>query len=98
MKQSPSWETNSSSASQEIPRILCNPKVHRRIHNSPPSLPIPSQIDPVRAQSVSLKPISILSSYLRLGFPSDLSLSHASPPKPCILLSSSLLRAYRMPS
>jgi hypothetical protein len=28
MEQSPSWEANRLSASQEIPRILWNPKVH----------------------------------------------------------------------
>jgi len=27
MEQDPSWEANSSSASQEMPRILWNPKV-----------------------------------------------------------------------
>jgi hypothetical protein len=36
MEQSPSWEANWFAASQEIPRILWNPKVPHRTHKRPP--------------------------------------------------------------
>jgi hypothetical protein len=45
MEQSPSWEAERFSASQEIPRILWDSKVHYRIYKSPP----PVQLNAVHA-------------------------------------------------
>ena len=45
--QSPSWEANWFAASQEIPRISRNPKVHYRTHKRPPPLSILGQPNPV---------------------------------------------------
>ena len=47
MVQSPSWEANWFAASQEIPRISRNPKVHYRTHKRPPPVPILRQHNPV---------------------------------------------------
>jgi hypothetical protein len=47
MEQSPFWEAKSFSASQEIPHILWNAKVHYSNNKSTPPVTILSQINPV---------------------------------------------------
>jgi len=47
MVQSPSWEANWLAASQEIPRISRNPKVHYRTHKRPPPVSTLGQPNPV---------------------------------------------------
>jgi len=73
MQQSPSWEVNRFSASQEIPQIVWNPKVHYCIHRCPPPGPILSQLDPVHSPTSNfLKTHLNLSSHLLLGLPSGI--------------------------
>jgi hypothetical protein len=65
MEQSPSWEAKTSWATQEIPCILWNLKVHNRSHKSSPPVPILSQIDPVHAPPSNLSQV-----YVSISLPS----------------------------
>ena len=54
MVQSPSWEANWFAASQEIPRISRNTKVHYRTHKRPPRISILNQPNPVHITTFHL--------------------------------------------
>ena len=54
MVLSPSWEANWFAASQEIPHISQNPKVHYRTHKRPPPVSILGQPNPVHIPTYHL--------------------------------------------
>ena len=61
MVRSPSWEANWFAASQEIPRISRNPKVHYCTHKRPPPVSNLSQPSPVHMPTSHLLPLPMLS-------------------------------------
>jgi hypothetical protein len=90
MELSHSWEAASFATTQELSRILWNPKVHCRVHKSPTLVPVLNQIKlSIPPHPVSLRLIFIFSSHLRIGLPSVLFPSgpmHATFPAYMILL------------
>jgi hypothetical protein len=66
-----SWEAASRLATQEFPNILWHGNVHYLVHQSPPLLPVVSQINPVPI-TPSLGFILMSFSHLRLSLPSGL--------------------------
>ena len=82
MVQSPSWEANWFAASQEIPRIARNPKVHYRTHKRPPPVSILGQPNPVHIPTSHL--LEIRPNIIHPSTPSlpVVSFPLVSPPRP----------------
>jgi hypothetical protein len=79
MELNPSWEAAGGTAIQELPSILWNSKVHYRVHENPPLVPIVSQINPDHTISSYISEIHFNIIHpptnLRLGLPSGLFLA-----------------------
>jgi hypothetical protein len=91
VEQSPSWEANQFVASQEIPCILWNPKVHYRIHNC--LLPVSILSQPNLVHTPTSHFLKIHPPIFACTSPVD-SFPQVSPPKPYTRLSPpSALRA-----
>jgi hypothetical protein len=57
MELSSTWEGADCAATQELPSVLWNPKIHYHVHKSPPLVPILSQINPISTIPSSLSKI-----------------------------------------
>jgi hypothetical protein len=77
MEQSPNWEADGTSDSQQIHCLLWNPKINYCLHNRPSLVPVLNQIN------------FILSSFkinFNIIFPSTLTSPKWSPPSRCVAL------------
>ena len=94
MEQSPSWKAKRFTASQKIPCILWNPKVHYPIHKCPPPISILCQLDPVRPSTSYFPKIHLnIIPPIYTSVSQVASFPQVSPPKSCIRLSSPPIRA-----
>jgi len=75
MEQNISSEVKSHSDTQEIPRLLWNPKDHYHVHKSPLLVPIPSQMHPIWSWNLRLVLPSCLLPF-RLSSRSMVCISH----------------------
>ena len=80
--QSPSWEAKWFAASQEIPRISRNPKVHYRTHKRPPPVSILGQPNPVHIPTSHLLEIHLNIIHPSTPRSSQVSFPPVSPSRP----------------